>query len=73
MKKILVFKMPDDEVEFNWANNGYKYYSVLCELDNELRSKLKYGNEFTSADDALEYIRNLLHQELIDNNITIHD
>lgn len=65
--------MPDDEVEFNWANNGYNYYSVLCELDNELRSKIKYGNEFVSADDALEYIRNYLFQKLEEHNINLHD
>lgn len=42
MKANLTFKLPEEEKEFYDAINGNSYYIVLWEMDQYLRSKLKY-------------------------------
>jgi len=43
MKGILEFNLPEDQGEFEIACKGGKYFSALHELDNYLRSKIKYS------------------------------
>lgn len=70
MKANLEFNLPEDKTDFYMANNGWNYYLVLESIDQKLRSYLKYGHKFESADDALQDIRNLLHEEMNNRNIT---
>jgi hypothetical protein len=42
MKATLSFKLPEENEEFQLAQNGMHYSNVIDELDNFLRSKLKY-------------------------------
>lgn len=42
MKTILEFEMPEEKEELHYALNGVSYSSVITELDNWLRSKVKY-------------------------------
>jgi hypothetical protein len=43
MPKIsMIFNLPEDKDEYAAAYNGQKYLTVLDELDNFLRSKIKY-------------------------------
>jgi len=44
MKTILEFNLPEEEEEFLLAFNGARYAIALDELDNWLRSKIKYGD-----------------------------
>ena len=43
MKAILEFYLPEDEEEYTRARDGASYYSILNELREGLRSKLKYN------------------------------
>lgn len=56
-KAIIEFDLPDERWQYKCANNGTNFFCILTELDNYLRSKLKYGHEYESADDALEDVR----------------
>jgi hypothetical protein len=73
MKAILEFNLPDDDQEYNLANNSYNFWRVLYELDQELRAKTKYAPDDMSDDDydAYQSIRDKLHELMRDNNVNL--
>lgn len=44
MKGILEFSLPEERENFDIAQKGLDYLCALDEMDNWLRSKIKYGN-----------------------------
>jgi len=73
MKAILEFNLPDDEQEYNLANNAMRFWSVLWELDNVLRANTKYAPDDMSEDDydAYQKIRETLHELMRNNNVSL--
>lgn len=71
-KAILEFNLPDDQQEFNLAANGFKFWTVLWELDQELRAKTKYAPDDLPQDkyDAYEEVRDKLRELMSENNIS---
>jgi hypothetical protein len=63
MKAILEFNLPEEQPEFELANDGYKWQLVVWELDQWLRSQIKYEPEEMSQEvyDAYELCRDKLH------------
>ena len=46
MPKITVeYNLPEEQDEFDTANNASKYYSVLWDLDQYLRNFVKYPSD----------------------------
>jgi len=46
MPKVTIeYTLPDEQSEFEEANNAGKYYSVLWDLDQFLRNKTKYATD----------------------------
>lgn len=43
----LIFKLPDDEGDFELARNGWRYKSVIEEMYNWLRQLTKYQDKDT--------------------------
>ena len=72
MKATLEFNLPDDQDDFVLATNGLKFWSVLWELDQSLRSKTKYAPDNLPQDkyDAYQEIRDELRELMIENNVT---
>jgi hypothetical protein len=72
MKAILEFNLPDDQEDFELATSAIKFWHVLWELDQELRSKTKYAPDDMSDDDydAYQSIRDKLHELMTDNNVS---
>lgn len=72
MKAILEFNLPDDQTEFDLAISGNKFWNVLYELDQELRTKTKYASDDLPQDkyDAYQEVRNLLRELMSENNIS---
>ena len=72
MKATLEFNLPDDQDDFVLATNGLKFWSVLWELDQSLRSKTKYAPDSLPQDkyDAYQEIRDELRELMIENNVT---
>ena len=64
MKAILEFNLPDDQPEFDNAINGTKWSLVAWELDQWLRSQIKYPPDDMSQEayDAFEQCRDKLHE-----------
>ena len=71
MKAILEFKLPDDHQEFNLANNALNFWTVLWELDQDLRTKTKYAPDDLPQDkyDAYEEIRDKLRELMTESNV----
>lgn len=72
MKATLEFNLPEDQQDFELATKGLKFWSVLWELDQSLRSKTKYAPDSLSQDkyDAYQEIRDELRELMIDNNLS---
>lgn len=63
MKAILEFDLPEETDLYQYAINGSRYLYVLQELDNELRSLIKYENkEVISIEKVRDLIRTLLDE-----------
>ncbi len=73
MKAILEFNLPDDQQDFELASNAMKFWSVLYELDQELRSKTKYAPDDLPQDkyDAYQEVRDMLYELMRNQNISL--
>ena len=73
MKAILEFNLPDDQQEYELANNALNFWRVLYELDQELRAKTKYAPDDLPEDkyDAYQEVREKLHEFMRDNNVSL--
>ena len=72
MKAKLEFDLPEEQDDFEVASNGWKYCSVLFDLDNFLRNKLKYEKLTEEQDKAYSEVRELLWNTLRNDNLTLH-
>lgn len=62
MKAYLVFKLPQENEEYENAVNGIKYRIVLEDLDDFFRSKVKYENKnYVRCDVVREKISELMN------------
>jgi hypothetical protein len=73
MKAILEFNLPDDQQDFDLAVSGMKFWSVLYDLDQSLRTKTKYASDDLPKDkyDAYQEIREELRELMSNNNISL--
>lgn len=73
MKAILEFNLPDDQQDFDMAVNAMKFWHVLYELDQDLRSKTKYAPDDLPQDkyDAYQEVRDMLYELMSNNNVSL--
>lgn len=73
MKATLEFNLPDDNQEFQLASSAYKLWSVLYELDQDLRAKTKYAPDDLPQDkyDAYQEVREILHELMTQENVSL--
>ena len=71
MKAILEFDLPEDAHAFAAASDADKWRTVAWEIDVQLRSFLKYGHQFATADSALETMRAQLHDSTTEKGLVI--
>lgn len=70
MKTILEFNLPDEREEFELAINGYKWSRAMWNLDQELRSIIKYSEVHSEeVKEFAQYMRDMLYRELNERNI----
>jgi hypothetical protein len=62
MKAKLTFNLPEERDELKLAQRGADYFCFLWDLDQELRSWLKYGHNFKTPDEVIEAIREKLSE-----------
>ena len=72
MKAVLEFNLPDDDQEFVLATNASNFWSVLWELDQDLRAKTKYASDDLPKDkyDAYQEVRDKLRELMSESNIS---
>lgn len=72
MKAVLEFNLPEDQQEFELATKGMKFWSILWDLDQSLRSKTKYASDDLPQDkyDAYQEIRDELRELMSENMIS---
>jgi hypothetical protein len=75
MKAILEFNLPDDEYEYNLARDAWRFKSVLIDMDNWLRNKVKYQEDVLSEDEYKAYCecRDKFTQLINEENINLYD
>lgn len=73
MKAILEFNLPEDNQEFQLASSAMKFWSVVYELDQDLRTKTKYAPDSLPQDkyDAYQEVRDMLRELMSNNNISL--
>ena len=71
-KGILEFDLNEELNDFKLATNAKDIMSVLWDVDQELRAKVKYAPDTTSQEtvDALISIRNFLRESMHDKSIS---
>jgi hypothetical protein len=73
MKAILEFNLPEDQQEYDLANNALNFWRVLYEIDQELRAKTKYAADDLPQDkyDAYQEIRDKLHELMRESHVDL--
>jgi hypothetical protein len=73
MIAILKFKLPDEDYDFRAANEGVKTRLALQDLDEAMRSRVKYGfpDEVKTAQEAYEEIRGAFFDVLEQHDIRL--
>ena len=72
MKAKLEFNLPEENEEFQVAVDGWRYKSIIWELDSFLRSKLKYENLQEKEYEIFDKVRSHLWELIKEENITIY-
>lgn len=70
MKAILEFNLPDDQEDFDMATKGLKWYMVAWEMDQYLRTRLKYEDtisdeQYEAVEKARERLRELMSEHSV--------
>jgi hypothetical protein len=71
MKATLTFTLPEEEHEYTNAVEGAKMRSILWDVDQWLRSKMKYEELSDGQYDAFKETRDHLRRLLIEENIDL--
>ena len=70
MKAILEFNLPEESVDHQTAIDGIKWKIVAWDLDQHLRSELKYSQLNESESRGLQIIRDKLRELMQEQNLT---
>ena len=66
MKATLEFNLPEEQEDFNHANNGFNYYMALVEMDQWLRAEYKYNDK-----EEMYEVREKLREIILENNVKL--
>ena len=64
MRATLSFSLPEEQYDFETANNASRYKSSLFDLDCYLREKIKYCDLPPEKEEVYQEIRDKLHEIL---------
>lgn len=74
MKAIIEYNLPDEESEYRTAMNGQRYQTSLWEIDQFLRSKIKYDDNLTQDQhDTYQLVREKVREIMFENNVSLDD
>lgn len=71
MKGILTFNLPQENEEFELAQQGWQYKGVINDLDRMLRNKLKHEPLSDSEHQVLSEVREFIQQCLFSYGVDL--
>jgi len=73
-KATIQYNLPEEQSEFDLANNASKYYSVLWDLDQYLRNFVKYPSdrEDPILTDTMARVRDELWRLMNEHNLDLN-
>ena len=71
MKAKLIFNLPEDQTEFDFAIQGSNMYSALWDISQELRTLYKYEELDEKEWKMVEKIRDKFYEILDENQIKL--
>jgi hypothetical protein len=63
----LRYRLPDEQSEYDAARLGGEALSVLWQIEQHCRERLKYGQPAADEVHALEFIRAMIPHELLEH------
>lgn len=71
MRATLEFNLPEEQEQFEDAANGWKWSHAMWQLDQFLRTKVKYASDDASEEsiNAFQEARDELHRILNEENL----
>ena len=68
----LTFNLPEDQPEFRAAVNGQSWQALAWEIDQHLRSEVKYASDETpeAVIEALAKVREFLREQMNENGLS---
>ena len=75
MKAILEFNLPEDQPEFNTAIKGSDWKHVCWEMEQYLRTQIKYAPDEMSQEkyDTLEEVREEFNRIMNQNGVDVYE
>lgn len=71
MTASLSFNLPEDRYEFDVAIQGEQWRNVVNELDEDLRTRIKYGeNKNTLCSTTMSFVRERISEMMAANNLS---
>jgi hypothetical protein len=71
-KATITYNLPDEQIEFNNAVHASDYKMVLWDLDQKLRSKVKYDDSLDEKSaDAYQDARDMLRGLISDYGVSL--
>ena len=69
------YQLPEEEVDFRYASNGVNYLLALWDMDQYLRSEIKWnGDSYTDKEyELLGNIRDQLYRCVAKHNVSLDD
>lgn len=71
MQGVLKFDLPKDDNNYMIAVHAMDFALSCWDMDQFLRTQLKYGNKFETVDDALEKVREQLYKIMNEHNVSL--
>lgn len=72
VKAILEFNLPEDQNEFDMALKGSDWHNMVWDLDNYLRTEIKYNLHLNDVQTTeLQKVRDKLYDLLNRNNLQL--
>ena len=63
-KATIEFKLPEEIDDHTMAIKAGTYFSALFTLDQKMRSFLKYGGDYTSAEAVAQDVRDFINDRI---------
>jgi len=71
MKAKLIFELPEEQYEYELANNARSMHSVLWDFEQWLRGEIKHGELTDEKYEAYQECRKKFYELLTENNVDL--